>query len=106
MNMKLIAVLVLVLVGLVIARSLLRRDADEGSRLSLDDLLLGDDGKMSKAAAVMLGAFLVTTWMMIWLTMQAKMTEGYLAIYVAAWITPTVTRLIKGTDPNAAPVKS
>lgn len=96
MNAKLIAVLAIALVVLVILRLLIQRDKNTGSQLNLDDLLLGDDGKMSKAACVMLGAFLVTTWMMIYLTLQDKMTEGYLGIYAAAWIAPTVTRLIKG----------
>lgn len=108
MNLQLIAVLALVLVGLVIARTLSTRDADAASRIDLDDLLLGEDGKLSKAAAVMLGAFLVTTWMMVWLTLREKMTEGYLAIYVAAWITPTVTKLVKGpaTTPPAGGVQA
>ena len=93
-SFKLAAVAFLLLLGAFIVWSLLKRDRSNSSRLNLDDLLLGDDGKISKAAAVMLGAFIATTWMMVYLTLQGKMTEGYLGIYVAAWIAPTVTRLV------------
>jgi hypothetical protein len=96
MQFKTIMALALIIGALLILRSLVNRDKSAGSRLLLDDLLLGDDGKWSKAATVMLGAFSVTTWMMVYLTLRDKITEGYLGIYVAAWIAPTVTRLVTG----------
>lgn len=79
---------------LVIIWSLIRRDRNHRSKLNLDDLLLGDDGKISKAAIVLLGAFAFTTWLMVVLTVHDKMTEGYFTAYGAFWIAPTVTRLI------------
>lgn len=85
---------VLVLLVVTIARTLLRRDKDGASKINLEDLLLGDDGKLSKAAIVMLGAFAMTTWMMVYLTLTGKMTEGYFTAYSAAWIAPVVVRLI------------
>lgn len=103
MNSKLIAALVLFLVVLLIGRMLHRRDMDKSSQLNLEDLLIGDDGRLSKAAAVMMGAFGLTTWLMVYLALTGKMTEGYLAIYVGAWIAPTVTRLItvKPVEPQS-----
>lgn len=87
--------------------SLLARHRSASSKLNLDDLLLGDDGKFSKAAAVMLGSFALTSWLMVLLALRDKMTEGYLAIYVAAWITPVVTVLIKGRPtPEVPPQQS
>lgn len=62
--------------------------------------LLMENGRISKAAVVMIGAFILTTWMMVTLTLKDKLTEGYLGIYVAAWITPVVVRLITGTPSN------
>ncbi len=93
---KLVMALALVLVSLLIWRSLSKRDRSAHSSLNFDDLLLGDDGRMSKGAFVMLGAFATTTWMMIYLTLTEKITEGYYGIYSAAWIAPTVARLIAG----------
>ena len=87
-----VAALIAVIIGVVLA--LVRRDRSAISAVNLEDLLLGDDGKLSKAAAVMMGAFAMTTWLMVYLALNNKMTEGYLAIYVGAWIAPTVTRLI------------
>jgi len=86
---------VLVLVVLWLIAAVIKRNRDPVSRINIEDLLLGDDGRMSKASVVMLGAFMLTTWLMIYLTAGGKMSEGYLAIYVAAWIAPTVTKLIQ-----------
>jgi hypothetical protein len=91
---KLLMVVALVVVILMAATMLTKRDRSSASAINLEDLLLGDDGKLSKAAAVMMGAFAMTTWLMVYLALNNKMTEGYLAIYVGAWIAPTVTRLI------------
>jgi hypothetical protein len=77
-----------------IARLLMHRDMDARSLINLEDLLLGDDGKVSKAAAVMLGSFLLSSWLIIYLALTAKLTEGYFTIYVGAWVIPTVTKLI------------
>lgn len=106
MNPKLIAASVLIIVILIVGWLLHRRDADDKSKLNLEDLLLGEDGRLSKAAAVMMGAFALTTWLMAYLALTGKMTEGYLAIYVGAWIAPTVTTLIKrpGDVPTVQPL--
>lgn len=93
--------LLLALAVLAMLFALVRRSRSAHSALNLDDLLLGEDGKLSKAAAVMIGAFAMTTWLMVYLALQGKMTEGYLAIYVGAWIAPTVTRLIVAPKPAA-----
>lgn len=87
-----IAALILVIIAIIFV--LIKRDRSTTSLINLEDLLIGDDGKLSKAAAVMMGAFAMTTWLMVYLALNSKMTEGYLAIYVGAWIAPTVTRLI------------
>ncbi len=56
--------------------------------------LLMENGKASKPAHVMFGAFVATTWFFVYYAVTGKMTEGYFGIYVAAWIAPVVTRLI------------
>lgn len=97
--MKTYMVAILAIVALLVIWGLIRRSRKVESKIDLDDLVLGDDGKLSKAATVMLGAFGLTTWLMVYLALNGKMTEGYLAIYVGAWIAPTVTKLFKGTPP-------
>lgn len=94
MTLRTTMLLALIVVALLITWGLYRRHKLIDSKLDLDDLLLGEDGKLSKAAAVMMGAFGVTSWLVVYLALQGKMTEGYLAGYLAAWVAPTVTRLI------------
>ncbi len=88
--------IVLIYIGRVLIR--LSRQPDQVSKINLEDLLLGDDGKMSKSAFVMMIALITTTWMMIYLTMAGQMTEGYFGLYSTAWIVPTVARLIWNPD--------
>lgn len=97
-----IAVMVIIIAALIF--SLIKRDRSISSKINLEDLLIGEDDKVSKAAAVMMGAFAMTTWLMVYLAMSGKMTEGYLAIYVGAWIAPTVTKLIVGQSAPPANV--
>lgn len=100
---KILMATALVLVIASIIFVLIKRDRSSTSAINLEDLLMGDDGKLSKAASVMMGAFAMTTWLMVYLALNNKMTEGYLAIYVGAWIAPTVTRLIIAKPVEAQP---
>jgi hypothetical protein len=65
--------------------------------------LLMENGRVSKAAFVMMGAFSLTSWMMVQLTLIGKMTEGYFGLYSAAWIAPVVVKLITQSSAPAAP---
>lgn len=78
-----------------------RRNKNPASRIHLDDLLIGTDGKASKAAFVMGGSFVVTTWVVIFQTLNKTLTDTTFAAYVGVWVIPSVTVLIKGPSPNA-----
>ena len=65
--------------------------------------LLMENGRVSKAAVVMMGAFSLTSWMMVQLTLTGKMTEGYFGLYSAAWIAPVVVKLITQASATASP---
>lgn len=67
----------------------------------LTDLLM-ENHRLSKISLVMLGAFLVTSWTVIYMVMNKTMTEGFMAIYVGAWIAPIVSRILKGNKPTEA----
>lgn len=79
--------------------SLARRSRASGNGYELGDLLLGDDGRASKAAHVMFGSFFLTSWIMVQLTLSGRLTDGELAAYLLAWVTPAVTRLIVQARP-------
>ena len=92
---------VLAVAVLLIMWSVERRSKSAASRINLDDLLLGDDGRMSKPAAVMFGSFALTSWTIVYLTLTNKLTETYFGAYIAAWVVPAVVKIIKGTEPIA-----
>ena len=94
-----IGVLGFVILGIL--WSLERRNKDRASRIHLDDLLIGTDGKVSKAAFVMHGSFVVTTWIVVFQTLNKTLTDTTFAAYVGVWVVPAVTALVKGPSPNA-----
>lgn len=82
--------------------SLERKNRDNRSRFSFDELLT-EDGKTSKAACVMFGSFAVTTWLLVFLTVNNKITETYFTAYLGFWVAPAVARIIKGPDKPLPP---
>lgn len=105
MNSHIIFFAALAIILLAILISLFRRDRNSHSKIDLEDLLLDKDGKLSKPAFVLLGAFLMTTWVIIYLTWTGKLTEAYFGAYLAAWVAPTITQLFK-PQPVQAPAQS
>lgn len=99
---KALMIAALVLGALIVTWSLERRNRSARSPINLDDLLLGDDGKASKAAIVMHGSFLITSWVVIYQTLNDKLSDATFGLYVGAWVLPTVTKLIKGATPGVS----
>lgn len=95
-------VVALIIVLIVIVVSLYRAQKDGSNTLDLYDLVM-ENGRLSKSAFVMMGSWAVTSWMMVTLTLNGKMTEGIFGLYCTAWIAPVVTKIIKGAPPAAAP---
>jgi hypothetical protein len=92
---------ILVLAIIAILWGLERRDKNIASKIHLDDLLIGTDGKASKAAFVMGGSFVVTSWIVIFQTLNKSLSDLTFAAYIGAWVVPAVTALIKGDSRNA-----
>lgn len=88
-------VVALIAVLAALAWSLYRAQRDPNNVLDFYDLVM-ENGRLSRMACVMMGSFGVTSWMMIQMTVNGKMTEGIFGLYCTAWIAPTVTRIIKG----------
>ena len=91
----------LLILAMVVAWSLYRAHRDKATSFDLLDLLV-ENGRVSKLACVFLGSFGVTSWVMVRLTLDGKMTEGYLAAYGALWIVPITAKLFS-TAPAASP---
>ena len=92
-SLTILLVLSFLLLALAVWRELKHMQASDGNGYDWHDLLM-ENGKASKAAHVMLGAFITTTWFFVYYAVAGKMTEGYYAIYAASWIAPVVARLI------------
>lgn len=88
------------LVVSIIVRTLMRWSAEQGNPFIARDLLM-ENGRASRGAVVMMGAFAATTLHFIYYTLIGKMTEGYFGLYSAAWIAPVVVRMM--TNPSPAP---
>jgi hypothetical protein len=81
---------------LMLMRGLLNRSKSGASKINIDDLLIGVDGKISKAAAVMMGSFFVTSWVVMYQALNHSLTDVTFGAYIAAWVVPTVAAIIKG----------
>lgn len=62
-------------------------------QFSAFDLIM-ENGKVSKIALAFMMVLGVTTWIMIYLTIQGKMTEGYFGAYGVMWVGPLVAKVI------------
>lgn len=91
----------LMIAALAILWSLYRAHKDQNglSAFNLFDLLM-DNGRISRIASVFMGGFLLVSWIMIRLTLDGKMTEGYMGLYFAGIIAPIISKLF---SPPAAP---
>ena len=78
--------------ALVIAWSIYRAHQDQDSAFNLLDLLM-ENGRLSRLAFAFLVTLCVTSWIMIRLTFDGKITEGYVGLYGAMWVAPIIAKL-------------
>lgn len=60
---------------------------------NLFDLLM-DDGKVSRTGVAFMLTLGVTTWVIVDLAIDERLTEAYLTIYCTSWVAPLVARVI------------
>lgn len=56
--------------------------------------LIMENGKVSKIAFAFMLVLGVTTWIMIDLQVNGKMSEGYMTTYGAMWVLPLVAKVV------------
>lgn len=83
---------------LIVSWSFYRAQRRTDFQFNTFDLLM-ENGKVSKSSAVFMGTFAVTSWVMISLTLDGKMTEGYLGAYGAMWVAPIISRMFSNRQP-------
>lgn len=94
LDIKNIPFLVLAFVMVMATAVLIRLTKSHDSTINLKDLLVGEDGTLSRSACVLIASFVVTTWGMIFMWLNDKMTEGYFTAYLGVWATPAVVKLV------------
>lgn len=83
---------ILLVIVLLVAISFWRMHKDLTVNFDLLDLLM-ENGRVSKVACMVLGAYTVHTWIMVQLTIEHRLTENYMGIYAAAWIAPLIAKM-------------
>lgn len=87
--------IVLALLLLAVLLSLIWRHRMPDSSINLDHLLIGEDGKTSKSAVIMFGAFFLSSWVIAFRTLESELTGEMFAAYMAAWVAPTLTHIYR-----------
>jgi len=98
----------LLIIALVIAWSLYRAHRSNNgyfSQFNLLDLLL-ENGRVSKLACVFMGSFAVSSWIMVRMTFDGKMTEGLFMAYGGVWVAPVIARLFSPPTQTATAVST
>lgn len=85
--------LALLLAGLLIGISLWRAHSRADIEFNLLDLLM-ENGRVSKIAVAFMLVLGVTTWVTIHLTLSGRLTEGYLGLYLGAWVVPLIAKVV------------
>lgn len=88
---------------LAIIWSFYRAHRNPNFDFSMFDLLM-EHGRVSKVSCVFMGSFAATTWVIIRLALDGKLTEIFFAAYISAWVVPVVARMF--SNPAVAPLPS
>ncbi len=97
----------LLIVALVIAWSFYRAHrSNDGTfaNFNLLDLIM-ENGRVSRLACAFLATLLVTSWVIVRLTIESKLTEGYFIGYGGMWVAPIIARMF-GTPTQTATATS
>lgn len=90
----------LLIVALVVAWSIYRAHKAKGeyAAFNLLDILL-EGGKVSRIACAFMTTLFVTSWVVVRLTLDGKLTELLFAAYLGAWVTPIVAKMFSAPPP-------
>lgn len=83
---------------LIIVWSFYRAQTNPNFHFDVFDLIM-ENGRVSRMALAFMITLAATTWMMMRMTLDGKMTEGYFTAYGAMWIAPIVAKLFSAPAP-------
>lgn len=79
--------------ALLVLLTFWRAHRDSLTQFNAFDLIM-ESGRVSRIALCFMVAFAVTTWVIVYLALRDKLTEGYLTSYGVMWVAPLVARVI------------
>lgn len=98
---------ILVCVASLIIFSLWRAHISQTAPFDFFDLLT-ENGRISKIAVAFMTVLGVSTWVIVDLQIKAHLTEGIFGMWLGAWVTPLVAKVVfnktspQGTDKAAS----
>ena len=88
----------LLLLVIALAWSFYRAQKDHTSTFNLFDLLM-ENGKLSKVSVAFMITLCVTSWAMLRMVIDGKLTDGIFMGYGAMWVAPLVAKLYSVPKP-------
>lgn len=88
---------ILGIVLLLLVLWLIRVDRDPNNRLHLSGFLLNPDGTPSRSALVLLGSFVVASWVVVVQSMRGTLTDVLYGTYLTVYAIPAVSNQISNT---------
>jgi hypothetical protein len=83
---------VLAIGALLIMFSFWRAHKNHGIDFDLLDLLK-QNGRASKVSVIIMGAFIMSTWVVANRELSGTLTADFFGLYLAAWVSPLITLL-------------
>ncbi len=90
---------VVAILMLLVTWSFYLAQKDPAISFNLFDLIM-ENGRVSKLAAAFVVGVVALTWIMIRLTVDGKMTEGYVGLYGTIVIAPVIAKLFSPPPPS------
>lgn len=90
----------LVVGALLIVLSIYRLQRDETSVFNLLDLVM-ENGRLSRLAFAFIVTLAITSWIVVRLTLDKKMTEGFLWAYGTMWVAGIIAKMF-GTSATSS----
>ncbi len=78
----------------VLGISFYRLQKDATNDFNLFDILM-ERGRVSRIAVAFMTTLVITSWIMIKLTVDGKMTEGFLMSYGGMWVAPIIAKMFR-----------
>jgi hypothetical protein len=79
--------------AVLVAVSFWRAHSRPGFDFNAFDLIM-ENGRVSKIALAFMLVLLVSTWVIVDMTIKGKLTEGMFGLWLGAWVTPLVAKVV------------